>query len=69
MGRGKRWCRGRGFVLSTQAFNFFQQKGGYVEIAPETLPVERRKKWEVSARNSKIMGKSVVSVLAETLRA
>jgi amino-acid N-acetyltransferase len=45
------------FALSTQAFNYFQQKGGYSEVPPDELPPERRKKWEASGRNSKVMMK------------
>jgi amino-acid N-acetyltransferase len=45
------------FALSTQTYNYFQQKGGYVEVGPEELPADRRKKWEASGRNSKIMQK------------
>jgi amino-acid N-acetyltransferase len=48
------------FALSTQAFNFFQQKGGYIEVPPEELPLERRKKYEASARNSKVMIKALL---------
>jgi amino-acid N-acetyltransferase len=44
-------------ALSTQAYNFFQQKGGFVEVSPDELPPERRKKWEASGRNSKVMRK------------
>ena len=44
-------------ALSTQAYNFFQQKGGFNEVGPEALPPERRRKWEASGRNSKIMQK------------
>ncbi len=47
------------FALSTQAFKFFQQKGGFAEIGPEELPPERRRKYEASARFSKIMMKTV----------
>lgn len=47
------------FALSTQAFNFFQQKGGYAEATPDSLPPERRKKYDASARKSKVMVKSV----------
>jgi amino-acid N-acetyltransferase len=58
------------FALSTQAFNFFQQKGGYVEVPPDELPAERRKKYEASARNSKVMQKAVqTTVVPETSRA
>jgi amino-acid N-acetyltransferase len=45
------------FALSTQTYSYFQQKGGYVEVGPEELPSERRKKWEVSGRNSKVLQK------------
>lgn len=44
-------------ALSTQAYNFFQQKGGFVEVSPDALPLERRRKWEASGRNSKVMRK------------
>jgi amino-acid N-acetyltransferase len=57
-------------ALSTQTFNYFQQKGGYSEVTADALPPERRKKYEASARNSKIMIKTVVPALAtETPRA
>lgn len=45
------------FALSTQTYNYFQQKGGFVEVTPQELPEERRKRWEASARNSKILRK------------
>lgn len=48
------------FALSTQAFNFFQQKGGFIEVQPDDLPPERRRKYEASARNSKIMSKALL---------
>jgi amino-acid N-acetyltransferase len=47
------------FALSTQAFSFFQQKGGYHEITPAELPAGRREKYEASNRNSKILVKDV----------
>jgi amino-acid N-acetyltransferase len=47
------------FALSTQAFAYFQQKGGYHEVAPSELPQERREKYEASNRNSKILMKDV----------
>ncbi|EDY20363.1 amino-acid N-acetyltransferase [Chthoniobacter flavus Ellin428] len=50
-------------ALSTQTFNYFQQKGGYTESTPDILPPERRKKYDASARNSKVMIKNV-SVVA-----
>ena len=48
------------FALSTQAFNFFQQKSGFVEVTPDELPPERRRKYDASPRNSKIMQKSLL---------
>ena len=44
-------------ALSTQAFNYFQQKGGFNEVSPDTLPPERRKKYEASGRKSKVLQK------------
>jgi amino-acid N-acetyltransferase len=56
-------------ALSTQAFNYFQQKGGYTEVTPDILPPERRKKYDAGARNSKVMVKNVtVSTALETSR-
>ena len=52
------------FALSTQTYNFFQQKGGYAEVSPDLLPAERRKKWEASARNSKVMMRPAVGPAA-----
>ena len=57
------------FALSTQAFNYFQQKGGYVEVTPDELPPERRKKYDASGRNSKVLQKPVVAAATETARA
>ncbi len=48
-------------ALSTQAFNYFQQKGGYTEVTPDILPAERRKKYDASARKSKVMVKAVTA--------
>lgn len=56
-------------ALSTQAFNYFQQKGGYIEVSPDELPSDRRKKYDVSGRNSKVLQKLVVSTAVEPLRA
>ncbi|MEP6669485.1 MAG: amino-acid N-acetyltransferase [Chthoniobacter sp.] len=50
-------------ALSTRTFNYFQQKGGYAEATPDILPPERRKKYDASARKSKVMVKTV-SVVA-----
>jgi amino-acid N-acetyltransferase len=57
------------FALSTQAFNYFQQKGGYVEVTPDELPVERRKKYETSGRNSKVLQKAIAAAVVEPARA
>jgi amino-acid N-acetyltransferase len=58
------------FALSTQAFNYFSQKGGFAEVPSDELPAERRKKYDASARNSKVMQKPVqTSVGAEASRA
>ncbi len=43
--------------LSTQAFTYFQSKGGFVEGTPEDLPPGRREKYEQSGRNSKVLVK------------
>ncbi|HUB67275.1 MAG TPA: amino-acid N-acetyltransferase [Candidatus Methylacidiphilales bacterium] len=43
------------FLLSTRAFNYFQQKGGYKEGSPADLAPSRREKYEASGRNSKIL--------------
>ena len=48
------------FLLSTRAFNYFQQKGGYKEGSPEILSVARREKYEQSGRNSKVLVKQLV---------
>jgi amino-acid N-acetyltransferase len=47
------------FLLSTRAFNYFQQKGGYREGSPSDLPPARREKYEASGRNSKVLVKSI----------
>jgi amino-acid N-acetyltransferase len=46
-------------VLSTQAFTYFQSKGGFVEGAPDDLPPARREKYEQSGRNSKVLVKKL----------
>jgi amino-acid N-acetyltransferase len=56
-------ARQRGFVkliaLSTQAFMYFQQKGGFVEAGPEILPPARRARYDASGRNSRILVKDL----------
>jgi amino-acid N-acetyltransferase len=44
-------------TLSTQAFTYFQSKGGFVEGTPDDLPPTRREKYEQSGRKSKILVK------------
>ncbi len=44
-------------ALSTQAFNFFQSKGGFVEGTPDDLPPGRRERYEQSKRRSKVLVK------------
>jgi amino-acid N-acetyltransferase len=51
------------FALSTQAFNYFAQKGGYVEVSSDALPPERRKKYDASGRNSKVLQKAIVAAV------
>ncbi len=45
------------FALSTQAFMFLQQKGGYAETPSGALPVLRREKYRQSRRKSKVLVK------------
>jgi len=47
------------FALSTQAFAYFQQKGGFQETVPDVLPPDRLEKYEQSGRNSKVLIKTV----------
>ena len=46
-------------ALSTQAFTYFQSKGGFREGTPEDLPPARREKYEQSGRNSKVLIKTL----------
>jgi len=46
-------------ALSTQAFTYFQSKGGFVEGTPNDLPPARREKYEQSGRNSKVLVKKL----------
>jgi amino-acid N-acetyltransferase len=59
-------ARERGFskliALSTRAFVYLQQKGGFVEAGPEILPPARRAKYESSGRNSRILLKNLTPV-------
>lgn len=47
------------FALSTQAYSYLQQKGGYHETTMDELPSTRREKYLASARNSKVLVKSI----------
>ena len=46
-------------TLSTQAFTYFQSKGGFSEGSPEDLPPARRERYEQSGRNSKVLIKKL----------
>ena len=47
------------YLLSTRAFNYFQQKGNYKEGTPDDLPPARREKYDASGRNSKVLVKQI----------
>jgi amino-acid N-acetyltransferase len=46
-------------TLSTQAFTYFQSKGGFSEGGPDDLPPARRERYEQSGRNSKVLIKKL----------
>ena len=46
-------------ALSTQAFTYFQSKGGFAEGTPDDLPPARREKYDQSGRNSKVLVKKL----------
>jgi amino-acid N-acetyltransferase len=46
-------------TLSTQAFTYFQSKGGFIEGTPDDLPPTRREKYDSSGRNSKVLLKKL----------
>jgi amino-acid N-acetyltransferase len=46
-------------ALSTQAFTYFQSKGGFIEGTPDDLPPDRREKYNHSGRNSKVLVKKL----------
>jgi amino-acid N-acetyltransferase len=56
-------ARDQGFdellTLSTQAFTYFQSKGGFSEGTPDDLPPSRRERYEQSGRNSKVLVKKL----------
>jgi amino-acid N-acetyltransferase len=45
------------FCLSTQAFNYFQQKGGFAPGTPDDLPPARRERYDRSGRRSLVLVK------------
>ena len=47
------------FCLSTQAFNYFQQKGGFVPGASTDLPPTRRDKYDKTGRKSAVLVKKI----------
>ena len=57
--KGRELNLGEIVTLSTQAFAWFQAKGGYVEGSPEDLPPARRERYDVSGRNSKVLVKKL----------
>lgn len=51
------------FCLSTQAYNYFQQKGGFTPGTPDDLPPTRRERYERSGRRSLVLTKRLVDAL------
>jgi len=47
------------FCLSTQAFNYFVQKGGFALGTPDDLPPERRERYDRSGRRSQVLVKKL----------
>jgi amino-acid N-acetyltransferase len=47
------------FCLSTQAFNYFMQKGGFRAGTPEDLPPARRERFDKSGRRSQVLTKKL----------
>jgi amino-acid N-acetyltransferase len=52
------------FALSTRAFNYLHQKGGFVETTADSLPPSRREKYDASGRNSKVLVKKIAKTAA-----
>ncbi len=48
------------FCLSTQAFNYFQQKGGFTPGTPDDLPPPRRERYDRSGRRSLVLTKNLI---------
>jgi amino-acid N-acetyltransferase len=47
------------FCLSTQAFNYFVQKGGFHLGTPDDLPPSRRERYDQSGRRSQVLSKKL----------
>lgn len=47
------------FCLSTQAFNYFMQKGGFRLGTPDDLPASRRERYDKSGRRSQVLTKTL----------
>lgn len=47
------------FCLSTQAVNYFVQKGGFKLGVPDDLPPERRQRYDASGRKSQVLTKQL----------
>jgi amino-acid N-acetyltransferase len=47
------------FCLSTQAFNYFQHKGGFTQGSPDDLPPGRRERYDRSGRRSLVLFKKL----------
>src|SRR5262249_36640070 len=48
------------FCLSTQAFNYFVQKGGFRLGTPDDLPPARRQRYDESGRRSQVLTKGLM---------
>jgi amino-acid N-acetyltransferase len=48
------------FCLSTQAFNYFVQKGGFRLGTPDDLPQVRRQRYDASGRRSQVLTKKLI---------
>ena len=57
--KAKELSLGELLTLSTQAFTYFQSKGGFAEGTPDDLPPARREKYDQSGRNSKVLVKKL----------
>jgi amino-acid N-acetyltransferase len=60
---GENLARSKGlamlFCLSTQAVNYFVQKGGFRLGTPDDLPPTRREKYDINGRKSQVLVKSL----------